>query len=36
MGNHANVEVTGELDRKPSALLENLTGPRTSLEVEWS
>jgi hypothetical protein len=34
MGNHAIAEVAGELDRKLSALLENLSMPGTS--VEWS
>jgi hypothetical protein len=32
MGNHAIAEVAGELDRKLSALLEDLSLPRTSVE----
>jgi len=32
MGNHAIVEVAGELDRKLSALLENLSVPGASVE----
>jgi hypothetical protein len=34
MGNDAIVEAAAELDRKRSALLENLSVPRMS--VEWS